>query len=78
MVDIKFELIFLLVGYLISKWNGQHYKWDCICGEILGIGFLIIFSYYLYKDYRVVYFEPRYVGKLLILGYLPGRVWDWI
>jgi len=74
---MKIELILLVLGFLISRLSGKHYKWDCICGELLGIGFLIIISYMLYNLYGLVYIEPIRVAKLLLLGYLPGRVIDW-
>lgn len=74
---IKIELIFLLMGFLISRTSGKHHKWDCICGELAGIGFLIIISFLLNRDYGAVCLEPMKVARLLILGYLPGRVIEW-
>ena len=75
---MKTELIFLLMGFLISRFSGKHYKWDCICGEVTGIGFLIILAYLLNKDFGFEKLEPMRVAKLLLLGYLPGRVMDWL
>ena len=74
---LKTELIFLLMGFLISRLNGKHYKWDCICGELAGIGFLIIISFLLNKDYELVCLEPVKVARLMLLGYLPTRILDW-
>jgi len=75
---MKTELIFLLIGFLLSLLNRKHPKKDCVCGEILAIGFLIIISYLVYEDYGLIYFEPVKVAKLLLLGYLPGRIVDWV
>ena len=74
---IKAELIFFLMGFLISRLSRKHHKMDCICGEILAIGFLILISFLLNKDYELVCLEPFRVAKLLIFGYLPGRILDW-
>ena len=75
---LKEEIVFLLMGFLISRLSGKHPRKDCICGELLGIGFLIIISYLLYKDYGAVCSEPMKVAKLMILGYLPWRIIDWM
>jgi len=74
---IKTELIFILVAFLISLLHRKNYKWDCIAGELLGIGFLIILSYMAHKYYGLIYFEPMRVMRVMILGYLPGRVISW-
>ena len=71
------EMVFIL-GLLISKLSRKHNKWDCIIGELLGMGFLVVISYMLCEWYGVAYLEPIKMGKLLLLGYLPGRVLDWI
>ncbi len=74
---LKLELIFLFMGFLISRLSGKHPRKDCICGELLGIGFLIVIAFILYMDYGLCS-EPIRVAKLLLLGYLPGRVIDWL
>lgn len=75
---MKINLIFLLIGFLISRLHKKYNKKDCICAELLAIGFLIIISYLVYKDYGLVYFEPMGVTKLILLGYLPARVIEWV
>ena len=74
---MKIELILLVLGFSISRLSRKHHKIDCICGEFLAIGFLVVISYMLYNLYGLVYIEPIRVAKLLLLGYLPGRVIDW-
>lgn len=75
---LKTELIFLLMGFLISRFSGKQKRWDCITEELLGIGFLIIIAYLLNKDYGLDNLEPMRVMRIMILGYLPGRVLEWI
>lgn len=75
---MKIKLILLLLGFSISLLSRKHHKMDCICGELLGIVFLVVISYMLNDLYGLVYVEPIRVAKLLLLGYLPGRVIDWM
>jgi len=75
---MKTELIFLLVGYLMSLLQKRNYKWDCICGELLGIVYLVIIAYLVYGRFGLIWLEPWRVGRIMILGYLPGRVLSWL
>ena len=75
---MEVKLVFLLLGFLIVKLSRKHNKWDCICGEILAIGFMVIISYMLHEWYKEAWLEPVPIAKLMLLGYLPGRVVDWV
>ena len=75
---MEIEIIFVLIGVLVPRLNGKETTLDCICGELCGIGFVILLSYLVYGQYGWETFEPVRVGKFLILGYLPWRLLDWL
>lgn len=75
---MKEQITLVFMGYIISNLTPKRYTADCICGELLGIGFLIAIPFVLCKFYGMATIEPFGVVRLLLLGYFPGRVVDWI
>lgn len=75
---MKEQIALVLIGLIVSKLTKQHHTADCICGELLGIAFLIVISFVLCKCYGMINIEPFEITRLLLLGYLPGRIVDWM
>ena len=67
------KIFVLLLGFLVPIINGRKLTKDCIVGETAGIVFMVLFSFIL--DYfGVAYFEPSEMAKMMLVGYVPGRV----